>query len=82
MYQVFHSIIAIETPQRRIPNNLFNADIRYSENTKISLKHEEMEREKQCKFLFTCLSVYYHTCTMWRLYKLLLPAIIRDLAVE
>ena len=36
----------METAQRRMPNKSFNADIMYSENTEISLKHEEMERDK------------------------------------
>ena len=72
----------METAQRRMPNKSFNADVRYSEITKISLKHEEMESEKQCKFLFTHLPVSFQTCTMWRLYKPLLPAIISDLAVK
>ena len=36
-----------------------HADIRCSENTEISLKHEEMEREKQFKFLFTFNSDLY-----------------------
>ena len=69
-----------------MPNELFNPDIWYSEILKMSLKHEEMEKEKHCKFLFTFLSVSFHTCTMWRLYKPfkgpLLPAIISDLAVK
>ena len=64
-----------------MPNKSFNADIRYTEITEISLKHEEMEREKQCKFLLTSLSISFHTCMLWRLYKPLLPAIISDLAV-
>ena len=68
----------METAQRRMPNKLFKAGIRYSKIRKISLKHEEMEREKQCKFLFTSLSVPFHTCTI----KPLLPAIISDLAVK
>ena len=37
----------MKTAQRRMPNKSFNADIRYSEIMEISLKQEEMEREKQ-----------------------------------
>ena len=37
----------METAQSLVPNKSFNADIRYSEITEISLKQEEMEREKQ-----------------------------------
>ena len=33
--------------QRRMPNKSFKADIRFSEITEISLKQEEIEREKQ-----------------------------------
>ena len=37
-----------KTAQRQMPNKSFNADIRYREITEnISLKQEEMEREKQ-----------------------------------
>ena len=33
--------------RRRMPNMSFKADIRFSEITEISLKQEEIEREKQ-----------------------------------
>ena len=46
-YSISRSSRSMKTTQRRMPNKSFNADIRYSEITEISLKQEEMERKKQ-----------------------------------
>ena len=46
-YSLSRSSRSMKTAQRRMPNKSFNADIRYSEITEISLRQEEMEREKQ-----------------------------------
>ena len=45
-----------------MPNKSFNADIRYSEITEISLKQDEMEREKQfiSVAILVCFLAYVH----------------------
>ena len=45
-YKVFHLIIVMETAQRRMPNKSLNAGIRYSQITKISLKHMRKWKER------------------------------------
>ena len=59
----------METAQHRMPNKSFNADIRYSEITEISLKQEEMERGT----MYFCLN--FSVFPYIRLHKPLLPAI-------